>query len=290
MEYEILTGKKDIEDAKNTPTDCLNKEQCFDPSLKAMFKHYGGEFKLMDFVDLYVNNQDKVGVEHRLNRKDAKGNTPEIKLFNTLKYGLKDRREKHHLKLMRGNMEIKVSDGHTIAFGENIRVVGVIDKYLGFSNSNSEEALYDKKAIGDVKTEQNEKVQLFESQKDIEEAHNLIEELDKKYSGKPEYYERIVNQIQRPSELRDTILKKYGTNCKICGYGGFRKKDGSFYAETHHMIELNKQAPQTMQSWNVLVLCPLCHKKMHYAADVKSEFLGDGWKIFLDREWKIIRN
>ena len=114
--------------------------------------------------------------------------------------------------------------------------------------------------------------------------------MNKKYSGKPEYYEYIAKQIQRPSELRDAILKRNGTKCKICGYDGFRKKDGSLYAETHHMIELNKQAPQTMQSWNVLVLCPLCHKKMHYAADVKSEFLGAGWKITLDGKEHLIRN
>ena len=253
-------SNQELNKAKDTPTDCLNQNKCFKPSLLAMFKHYNGKFKLMDFVDFYINNQDKVGVQHRINLKNAKGKTPEQKLFTASKYGLKHRREKGQLKLMKGDIEIKVGDGSIIKYGDDILVVGMAPKYKGFSNSNSGEAT------------------------------KLIEELDKKHSGTPQYYESVVKQIQRPSKLRNAILKKYGTNCKICGCEGFIKKDGSFYAETHHMIELNKQAPQTMQSWNVLVLCPLCHKKMHYAADVKSEFLENGWKIFLDGKWKIIRN
>jgi 5-methylcytosine-specific restriction enzyme A len=41
----------------------------------------------------------------------------------------------------------------------------------------------------------------------------------------------------------------------ICRYPGFLKKDGGKYAEVHHMIELNKKSPKTLQSWNLLVVC-----------------------------------
>jgi predicted HNH restriction endonuclease len=117
---------------------------------------------------------------------------------------------------------------------------------------------------------------------------NLIKELDEKFSGTPEAIERIIQEIQRPSKLREAIILSRGPSCQICGYPGFEKKGGGVYAETHHMIELNKLAPKTMQSWNILVLCPLCHKKMHYA-NVTSEFLGDGWKIVLDSNEYIIK-
>lgn len=66
------------------------------------------------------------------------------------------------------------------------------------------------------------------------------------------------------------------------------KKGGGKYAEVHHMLELNKLAPMTLQSWNIIVVCPLCHKKLHYA-DVKSEFLNPGWKIIIDGKDYVIK-
>ncbi|TLD40636.1 MAG: hypothetical protein JETT_3099 [Candidatus Jettenia ecosi] len=120
-----------------------------------------------------------------------------------------------------------------------------------------------------------------------ESNRGLIEELDEKYSHTPEFEEKVVKQIQRPSDLRIAILDARGTKCQLCEYPGFTKKDGGIYAETHHMIELNKQATKTLQSWNVLVLCPTCHMKMHYAK-VHYEPFGKGWRIILDGEDRII--
>lgn len=120
------------------------------------------------------------------------------------------------------------------------------------------------------------------------EYDEIIKELDSRYSNTPEFAKRVVNNIKRPSLLSNSIKEKYGYKCMICGYPGFSKKNGGKYAEVHHMIELNENAPKTLQSWNLLVLCPLCHKKLHYA-DVKSEFLDPGWKIMIDGDEHIIK-
>lgn len=116
----------------------------------------------------------------------------------------------------------------------------------------------------------------------------LIKKLDDKYKNTPEFKETITELIQRPSLLSNAVKEKYGYKCMICGYPGFLKKDGGKYAEVHHMIELNNKSPKTLQSWNLLVVCPLCHKKLHYA-DVKSNFLDPGWKITIDGEEHIIK-
>jgi len=140
----------------------------------------------------------------------------------------------------------------------------------------------------EIKIDESEDVsEEFEDNKNIN-YDELIKKLDEKYSGKPEYEERVVKYIQRPSALRKAILKKEGYVCKICGCDGFLKKGGNKYAETHHMKELNENAPDTLQSWNVLVVCPTCHKKLHYA-DVKTEFLNPGWKIIINKEEIIIK-
>jgi len=115
-----------------------------------------------------------------------------------------------------------------------------------------------------------------------------LAELNERYAGTPEYKQRIVNQVNRPSQLRDKILELRGTDCQICKGEGFAKKNGGRYAETHHMIELSEKAPQTLQSWNVLVLCPTCHRKLHYA-DVDVEYLGNSWRIQINGEFYEIR-
>ncbi len=112
-------------------------------------------------------------------------------------------------------------------------------------------------------------------------SDEIIRELDDKYANTPEFKETVVKLIKRPSALSNAIKEKFGYKCMICKYPGFDKKGGGKYAEVHHMIELSKEAPKTLQSWNLLVVCPLCHKKLHYA-NVKIEFLNPGWRILIE--------
>lgn len=116
-----------------------------------------------------------------------------------------------------------------------------------------------------------------------------ITNLDKKYSGTPEFEEKIIKDIKRPSTLSNALKEKYGYECMICGYPGFEKKNGNKYAEAHHMWELHKKALKTLQSWNILILCPTCHRKLHYA-DVKYKQIDKGWKINLEGNEYIINN
>jgi 5-methylcytosine-specific restriction protein A len=116
----------------------------------------------------------------------------------------------------------------------------------------------------------------------------IIARLDRKYAGTPKYKESVVCRLQRPSDLRQAILDRADFKCRLCGAEGFRKRGGGKYAEAHHMLELNKLAPNTLQSWNVLVVCPTCHRMLHHA-DVKTEFLGSGWRIHVNGKEHVIR-
>ena len=109
----------------------------------------------------------------------------------------------------------------------------------------------------------------------------FIQKLDSKYANSPQFEKRVVSTINRIPIFSKKIKELYGCECMICGYPGFEKKNGDKYAEVHHMIELNKQAPKTLQSWNVIVVCPTCHRKLHYGK-VETEFLNPGWKINID--------
>ncbi|HMK20567.1 MAG TPA: HNH endonuclease [Chitinophagaceae bacterium] len=110
-----------------------------------------------------------------------------------------------------------------------------------------------------------------------------IEELNNRYKGTPKYKYVIAKKISRPSPLRDAIIKRDGTCCRICKVEGFPKKKVGFYCEVHHMIELNKAAPNSLQSWNVIIVCPTCHKKLHHGK-TKTRYLNPGWEIKIDKE------
>lgn len=112
---------------------------------------------------------------------------------------------------------------------------------------------------------------------------HYIEELNNRYKGTPKYKYVITKKITRPSPLRDAIIKRDGTSCRICKVKGFPKKNEGLYCEVHHMIELNKAAPNSLQSWNVIIVCPTCHKKLHHGK-TKTRFLNPGWELMIDKE------
>jgi len=124
---------------------------------------------------------------------------------------------------------------------------------------------------------------LEEELKAIEEngLAGLVDFYNLKYSGKPEFKMAITKQFNRPSALKKALVNKMGADCKICKKQGFKMKNGSEYCELHHMIEINSQAPKTLQSWNTLILCPNCHRQMHYG-DVSTKFLNPGWEVRID--------
>lgn len=126
--------------------------------------------------------------------------------------------------------------------------------------------------------------QAIEFDQSLTNANNIndiINQLNNQYAGLPTYRENISRSINRPTALRNAVIRRDGTTCKICHVEGFVKRNGERYCELHHMVELNNEAPNTLQSWNLLVLCPTCHRQIHYG-NVESIFLNPGWRIIID--------
>lgn len=46
---------------------------------------------------------------------------------------------------------------------------------------------------------------------------------------------------------------------------GFLTEAGERYLETHHVVGVSERGPDS--SGNIVAVCPLCHRKAHYAAD-----------------------
>lgn len=68
--------------------------------------------------------------------------------------------------------------------------------------------------------------------------------------------------IIRDDRVRQIVVKRANGRCEHCGELGFRKTDGSYYVEAHHIISLSKQGPDTLD--NVIALCPNHHREAHF--------------------------
>jgi 5-methylcytosine-specific restriction protein A len=128
---------------------------------------------------------------------------------------------------------------------------------------------------------ENDELALEFEQENRRDINRLLEILNFRYANQPNYKQVIAQRINRPTALKKAIIERDGTTCKLCGHEGFLKRTGEVYCEIHHMIELNALAPNTLQSWNLLILCPTCHRQMHYG-NVRSEFLNPGWRVIVD--------
>lgn len=84
----------------------------------------------------------------------------------------------------------------------------------------------------------------------------------------------ISEQISRPGLITDYLKKLQKYTCQICAEQGFKQKNGSMYIEAHHIIELHYLIPGSYCSDNIIIVCPTCHRKLHYA-DVQYKLSED---------------
>ncbi|RYD41875.1 MAG: HNH endonuclease [Sphingomonadales bacterium] len=71
--------------------------------------------------------------------------------------------------------------------------------------------------------------------------------------------------ITRNRDIRQAALMRSKGRCEYCDEPGFRTSSGRIYLETHHVIPLSEGGPDAVD--NVIAVCPLDHRKAHYAYD-----------------------
>jgi HNH endonuclease len=86
----------------------------------------------------------------------------------------------------------------------------------------------------------------------------------------PYFGERFI----RDGKVRAAVLLRAKGRCEHCGTVGFKASSGKNYLETHHIISLAKQGPDTLE--NVIALCANHHREAHF---------GEGWEQ-LETEFK----
>jgi hypothetical protein len=104
------------------------------------------------------------------------------------------------------------------------------------------------------------------------EAADFDEDLsDSLKTGKaqPQKVRQTHEVYKRNQKLVKILKAQYKGRCQICGPRNKIETDsGDFYTEGHHKIPLGDKGYDDMA--NVVMLCPLCHKRLHYSKDRKS--------------------
>ena len=129
---------------------------------------------------------------------------------------------------------------------------------------------------------------LVQDANDLAARKHLLQErlarLDRRYSNmEPQSRRNFLRQLHRPSSVSQLVKALRGTTCVLCGTPGFPKRDGSRYAEVHHVEELSSGIPGVLGSDNMVVVCATCHRKLHYA-DVDVSQSEGGWTIVINGE------
>jgi 5-methylcytosine-specific restriction endonuclease McrA len=65
----------------------------------------------------------------------------------------------------------------------------------------------------------------------------------------------------RSSEVRKRVLRRAAGKCEYCGSDGFVTTSGKVYLETHHLVPLSEDGPDSTA--NVVALCPSHHREAH---------------------------
>ena len=74
--------------------------------------------------------------------------------------------------------------------------------------------------------------------------------------------EKTVLIRSRDEKIRAYALERANGVCELCGNPApFFKKNGEPYLESHHIKALKDGGPDSI--YNVVGLCPNCHRKMH---------------------------
>ena len=109
----------------------------------------------------------------------------------------------------------------------------------------------------------------------VQSERSAINDLDEFNAPElPEQKDYSGKRYVRDAKVRNAVLERAQGRCEYCEQEGFVTSKGRRYLETHHIISLSNQGPDSLE--NVIALCPLDHRRAHFAdnaAELETEFL-----------------
>lgn len=104
--------------------------------------------------------------------------------------------------------------------------------------------------------------------------------------SKREPMSKVIRLYRRNQAIIQPLKDLYSNKCQICDFT-FKKKDDSNYSETHHLIPLGENGSDDVK--NLVVLCPNCHKKLHFATTQLLDFEENKRKVQINGNLQFIK-
>jgi len=127
-----------------------------------------------------------------------------------------------------------------------------------------------------------------------EESLNSLIRLNEKYKDLPpgEKNDIITRHLDRGQSITDSLKRVVGAKCQICGIEGFEKRGGGQYIEAHHLHNIAAKSPSSLCTDNIILVCPNCHREIHYGKNVRVTDLGHTINIKMgeNKEAEIVKN
>jgi hypothetical protein len=124
-----------------------------------------------------------------------------------------------------------------------------------------------------------------------------LKELDEKYANSAPVVQRILSKRIERGNVGEYVKRLSGNKCQVCVAMG--KETMSFkvtgsneinYIEAHHVHEVHKLNAGSLRSNNIIALCPLHHRQMHYGNvilkdETETQFIFeiDGKEVIVSR-------
>jgi hypothetical protein len=105
-------------------------------------------------------------------------------------------------------------------------------------------------------------------------ASHYVDQFSLPSAAKPEKHQVIATVHDRNPAVRQSALARAEGKCQLCGSPGFVLPNGQVFLETHHVIPLADNGPDS--EYNVVALCPNHHREAHYgrnSEDIQQRLL-----------------
>ena len=116
----------------------------------------------------------------------------------------------------------------------------------------------------------------------------IIKLEEKCIDATPEVKYAVSKRIER-GLIANKIKKQYAFKCKVCEALGqdpysFKKVNGEFYVETHHINQVSNLAKGSLGSSNLITVCANHHRQIHYGNVIIIENKKDSLSLSIDKQ------
>jgi len=124
----------------------------------------------------------------------------------------------------------------------------------------------------------------------------ILTALNKKLQNLPpkELNNKAQAYLDRGGSVTRALKKLLGAKCQICEWEGFVKKSvknnkEEGFIEAHHLTQISDKQSGSLCTDNIILVCPNCHREIHYGSSFSVISSGDAIKIQLAKYKKTIQ-